>query len=111
MFLQVPQEDSQPTESGVNQDNVWSNVTTFPVTADNPSYCSYDWNILQNMKREHKLPENMHEDSTDSQNGDSVVSGLQSVKCEEQIHELNEQQAILPPVNTDLASTWTCDVN
>ena len=111
VFLQVPQEDSQPTKSGVNQDTVLSNVTTFPVTADNPSYCSYDWNILQNIKREHKLPENMCEDSTDSQNGDSVASGLQNVKCEEQLQELNEQETILPSVKTDLPSTWTCDVN
>ena len=49
-----------------------------------------------------------HEDSTNSQNGRSIVSGLQSVKCEEQ---LQEKQAILPSVNTDLASTWTSDVN
>ena len=111
VFLQVAQEDSQPTESGVNQDTVSNATTTFPVPADNPNYCSYDWKILLNVKCEHKLPENMHEDSTDSQKRHSIVPGLQSVKCEERIQELYEQQAIISPVNTDLASTWTCDVN
>ena len=111
VFLQVAQEDSQPTESGVNQDTVSNATTTFPVPADNPNYCSYEWKILLNVKCEHKLPENMHEDSTDIQQSRSIDSGLQSVKCEEQIQELNEQQAILPLVNTDLPSTWACDVN
>ena len=113
-LLQVPQEDchSLGTESGVNQDTVLSNATTtFPVLVDNPNYCSYDWKILRNIKCEHKLSENMHEDSTDSEMGNSIVSDLQSVKCEERPHELNEQQAILPPVNTDLASARACDVN
>ena len=108
----VQQEDSQPHESGVDQNTVLSNATTtFPVPVNNPTYCSYDWEILQSIKCEHKLPENMHEDSTDSQKGRSIVSGLQSVKGEEQLQELNEQQAILPSVNMDLASTWTSDVN
>ena len=111
VLLQVPQEHSQPTESGVNQDTVSNATTISPVPADNPNYCSYDWKILLDVKCEHKLPENMHEDSTDSQKGHSIDSGLQSVKCEERIQELNEQQAILPSVNTDLASTWACDVN
>ena len=86
-------------------------TTTFPVPVDNPNNCSYDGNVLQNIKCEHKLSENMREDSTDSEKGHSIVSDLQSVKCEERQQELNEQQAILPPVNTQLASTWTCDVN
>ena len=111
VFLQVPQEDYQPTESGVNQDTVSNATTTFPVPVDNPNYCSYDWNVLQNIKYEHKLSENMREDSTDSEQGHSILSDLQSVKCEEQPEELNEQQAILPPVNTDLASARACDVN
>ena len=113
-FLQVPQEDSQPTKSGVNQDTVLSNVTTtFPVAAANPNYCSYDWNILQNIKREHKLPENMCKYNTDSQNlkGRSIVSGLQSVTFDERLQELNEQEAILPSMSTDVASTWACDMN
>ena len=111
VFLQVPQEESQPTESGVNQDTV-SNATTFPVPVDNPNNCSYDWNVLQNIKCVDKLTENMREDSIVSGPGRSIVIDLQSVKYEEQPHELNEQQqAILPPVNTDLASTRTCDVN
>ena len=103
VFLQFPQEDSQPTKSGVNQDTVLYNATTTsPVPAYNPRYCSYDGNILQNIKSEHKLPENMHEDS---QTGRSIVSVLQSVKCEERLQELNEQEAIHQSVNTDLAST------
>ena len=111
VFLQVPQEDSQPTESGVNQDTVSNATTTFPVPVDNSNDCSYDWKIIQNIKCEHKLSENMREDSTDNEKGHSIVSDLQSVKCEERPQELNEQHAILPSVNTDLASTWTCDVN
>ena len=111
VLLQVPQEHSQPAESGVNQDTVSNATTTFLVPADNPNYCSYDWKILLDVKCEHKLPENMHEDSTDSQKGHSIDSSLQSVKCEERIQELNEQEAILPLVNTDLPSTWACDVN
>ena len=83
VFLQVPQEDSQPTEPGVDQDTVLSNATTtFPVPVDNPNYCSYDWKIIQNIKCEHKLSENMREDSTDSEKGHSIVSDLQSVKYE-----------------------------
>ena len=111
VLLQVPQEHSQPTESGVNQGTVSNATTISPVPADNPNYCSYDWKILLDVKCEHKLPENMHEDSTDSQKGHSIDSGLQSVKCEKRIQELNEQQAILPSVDTDLPSTWACDVN
>ena len=111
VFLQVPQEDSQPTASGVNQDTVSNATTTIPVSVDNSNDCSYDWKSIQNIKCEHKLSENIPEDSTDSEKGHSIVSDLQSVKCEEQPHELSEQHAILPSVNMDLASTWTCDVN
>ena len=66
MFLQVPQEDSQPTEPGVNQDTVSNATTTIPVSVDNSNDCSYDWKSIQNIKCEHKLSENIPEDSTDS---------------------------------------------
>ena len=113
--IQVSQEDSQPTESDFNQDTVLSTFSaTFPVPTNNSTYCYYD-HILQNIKCEHNLQENILEDNTGSQQshsvGDGVVSGLQSVKCEEQRHYLNEHGAIVPFMDTVQASAWTCDVN
>ena len=114
-LLQVSQHDSHPAESDVNQDTVLSTVSaTFPVLAINPTHRTNDYNILH-IKREHKLPSYMHEDIGSSQKdhscGGCVVTGLQSVKCEKQLQELNEQHAIIPLMDTDQSSTWTCDVN
>ena len=111
VVLQVSQQDSQPTESDIDQDTVLSTVSaTFPVHANNPTYCSYDYKIIQNIRCEYELPENMHEDSAEGHSvGDRIFSGLQSVKCEEQASY--ERQAILPLMTTDQTSTWTCDVN
>ena len=107
---QVSQEDSQPTESDFNRD-----TTTFPVPTNNSTYCSYDYKILQNIKCEHYLQENILKVNTGSQKSDSVydgvISGLQSVKCEEQRQDLNEHGAIIPLMNTEQASMRTCDVN
>ena len=116
VVLPVSQHDSQPAESDVNRDTVLSTVSaTFPVSAINPTNYSDGYNILQNIKREHKLPGDVHEDIGSSQKDHSVVgclvTGLQSVKCENQLQELNEQQAILPFIDTDQSSTWTCDVD
>ena len=110
------QEDSQSTESDINQDSVLSTAcATFTDRANNSTRCSYDYNILQNIKCEHKLPEDMHKYTADSQRGhtidDRIVSGLQSVKCEEKRDELNGRQDIRPPVKTEQASLWTCVVN
>ena len=116
VVFQVSQHDSQPAESDVNQDTVLSTVSaTFPVPAINPTYCTNDYDILQNINREHKQPGDMHEDIGSSQTNHSVggciVTCLQSVKCDQQLQELNEQQSILPFIDTDQSSTWTCDVN
>ena len=116
VVLQVSQHDSRPAESDVKQGTVLSTVSaTFPVSAINPTYCTNDYNILQNIKREHKLPGDVLEDICSNQKDHSVVgciaTGLQSVKCENQLQELNEQQAILPFIDTDQSSTWTCDVD
>ena len=111
----VSQEDSQPTNSNIKQDTVLSTVSaTFPVLANNPTYCSYDYKFVQNMKLEHKLPEHIQEDNTGSQRGhtvDDCVFGLQTVKCEEQTLESNERRYILPFIKEDEESTWTCDMN
>ena len=111
VVLQVSQENSQPTESDIDQDIVLSTVSaTFPVPANNPPSCYYDYNILKNIGCKHDLPENMHEDSAEVHSvDDRIVSGLQSVKCEEQ--EVNERQAIQPFVNADKTSAWTYAVN
>ena len=114
VVLQVSQEDSQPTESDIDQDTLLSTVSaTVPFPATNPTYCYYDYNIIHNLKCE--LPENTHNDSEYYQQVPSVddrnVSGLQTVKCEEQQQEFNEQRSIFPLKNTDKTSTWTCDVN
>ena len=87
VFLHVLQEDSQPTESDIDQDTVLSTVSaTVPVPANNPTCCNYDYNISHILKCE--LPENMENDSVYNQKVHSVdvinVSGWQSVKCEEQ---------------------------
>ena len=111
VVLQVSQENSQPTESDSDQAIVVSTVSaTFPFPTNNPSYCSYDYNILQNITCEHELPETIRKyiaegDSVD----DRIVSGLQSVKCEKE--ESNERRAILPFMNTDKTSAWACDAN
>ena len=114
VVLQVSQEDPQPTESDIDHDPLLSTVsTTVQFPANNPTYCYYDYNILHKLKCE--LPENTHNDSEYYQQVHSVddrnVSGLQSIKCEEQEQEFNEQRSMLPLKNTDQTSTWTCDVN
>ena len=116
VVLPVSQHDSQPVESDVNQDTLVSTVSaTFPVSAINPTHYWDGYNILQNIKREHELPGDMQEDIGSSQKDNSVVgcivTGLQSVKCENQLQELNEQQAILPFIDPVQSSTWTCDVD
>ena len=116
VVLQVSQEDPQQTESDIDHDTILSTVSaTVPFPTNNPTYCSDDYNTLQNIRSEHELPENMHKGSADSRHVHSVddrnVSVSQTVKCEEQQHEFNEQRSILTLKNTDHTSTWTCDVN
>ena len=107
----VSQEDSQSTESIINQQTL---IATCPLPPDIPTYCSFDYNFLSNVKCEQILPENMHEDNAGSQRwssvDDRVVTGLQSVKCEGQRPELNEQQTILPNMDTDSVSMKSCKV-
>ena len=79
--------------------------------ANNPPSCSYECIVSQIIKCEPKLPEDSQEDGAGNQHEHSVVFGLQSVKCEEQLQEFHEQQSILSSIDTDQASTWTCDVN
>ena len=114
VVLQVSHEDSQPTESDIDQAIVLSTISaTVPVLGNNPRYCYYDYNMSRKLKFE--LQENTHNDSEYNQQVHSVddrnVSCLQSVKCEEQVQECNEQRSILPLVNTDNTSPWTFDVN
>ena len=109
-------EDSQPTESDINQDSVvYTASSTFPVPANNQTHCSYDYIILRNLTFQCKPPENMHEYYANIQNNHSVDDhigyGLQRVKCEEQPQECNEQQAVIPSRNADQASMLSCDVN
>ena len=116
VVLPVSLHDSRPAESDVNQDTVLSTISaTFSVHAINPTYCTNDYNILQNIKREHKLPGDMLEDidirEKDHSVGGCIVTCLQSDKCEKQLQELNEQPTFLPFMDTDQSSTWTCDVN
>ena len=114
--VQVLHEDSQPTESDFNKDTVLSTFSaTFPVPTHNSTYCSYDYNILQNIKCEQYQQENILRDSTGSQKSHSVDDGLdsglqtQSVKCEQQ--RQYEQGAIIPSMNTEQTSMWACDAN
>ena len=93
VVLQVLQEDPQPTESDIDHEPLLSTVsTTIQFPANNPTYCYYDYNILHKLKCE--LPENTHNDSEYHQKVHSVddrnVSGLQSIKCEEQGQEFND---------------------
>ena len=85
------------------------------MAANNPTYCSYECILSQTIKCELKLPEYLNDDGAGNQQvhgvGGRIVFGLQSVKCEEQRQETHEQQAIHSPIDTDQASTWTCDVN
>ena len=73
-----------------------------------------DLKILRNIKCEQILPENMRENSADSQRGssvdDRVVTGLQSVKCEGQRSGLIDQQTILPIMDTDNVLMKSCNV-
>ena len=84
------------------------------MAANNPTYCSYECILSETIKCELKLPENVQEDGAGNQQEHGVdgriVLGLQSVKCEEQLHELHEQQAFHSSIETDQASTWICDV-
>ena len=109
-------EDSQPTESDINQDSVLhTDSSTFQVPSNNQTHCSYDYEIVRNIKCERKPPENMHEYSADIQKNysvdDDIGYGLQRVKCEEQPQEFNEQRAVIPSRNADQASMLSCDVN
>ena len=83
--IQDSQDDSQPTASDIDQRTVLS-TAAFAVPSDIPTNCSYDYNILQNIKCEHKLPENMARDTASIQTGHSadvrIASCLLSVKCE-----------------------------
>ena len=83
---------------------------TFPVLANNPTYYSYDYTFVQNIKCEH-----IQEDNAVSQKGHNVddqkIFGLQTVKCEEQRLDSSAQRSSLPFINTDEESTWTCHVN
>ena len=110
----VIQDDSQPTESDIDHRTVLS-TAAFPVPSDIPTNCSYDYNILQNVMCEHRLPENIPKDIAGIQNGhsadDRIVSGLPSVKCEEQRQEVDGQQSILPFMDKDKVPTRSCDVN
>ena len=63
--MQRSSRKSQTGESDVNQDTVLSRFVycvsaTFPVPAINPTYCTNDYDILQNINREHKQPGDMH---------------------------------------------------
>ena len=118
VVVQVSQEDSQPTKSYFNQDAVLSTASataTFSVPTNNSTYCSYDYNILQNIKCEHNPQENILEDNIDNPKNHSVddglVSGSQSVKREKQRQYLNKQGDVIPFMNTEHASAWTCDAN
>ena len=112
--IQDSQYDSHLTEPDFDQHTVLS-TAAFPVPSDIPTTCSYDYEILQNIKCEHQLPENMTKDIAGIQKGhgavDRIVSGLLSVKCEEQRREVDEQQAILPFMDKDQVPTRSCDVN
>ena len=109
-------EDSQPTESDINQDSVlYTASSTFPVPANNQTHCSDDYKIVPDIKCEHKPPENMHEYNADIKKNrsvdDDIGYGLQRVKCEEQPQQFNEQQAVIPSRNADQASMLSCGVN
>ena len=102
IVFDVSQEDFPPTESDIDQYTVVSTVSaTFPVPANIPTYCSYDYKILHKLKCE--LPENT--DSAYSRKvhsvDDRIVSILQSVKCEEQGQKFNEQRYIIPLKNKE----------
>ena len=54
VVVQLSQEGSRPTESAFNQATILSTFSaTFPVPTNNSTFCSYDYNILQNVKGEH----------------------------------------------------------
>ena len=75
VVLQVSQENSQPTESDIDQAIVVSTVSTsVPFPTNNPTYCSYDY--VQNIRCENKLPEHMHKDSAE---GDRLMIKLSLV--------------------------------
>ena len=105
----VSQENSQPTDS-----NQHTFTATCPLPPDITTCCSFDYNILSNIKCEQILPDNMQEDSADSQRGrgvdERVVTGLQSVKCEGQRPELIEQDTIPPFMDTYIVSMKSCNV-
>ena len=105
-----------PTESDINIITASSVVyATFILAANNPTYCYYECILSETIKCEPKLPDDLQEDGAGNQHDHGVdgriLLGLQSVKCEEQLQELHEQQAFHSSINTDQASTWTCDVN
>ena len=111
VILQVSQENSQPTDSDIDQDTVLYTVSaSVPFPTNNPTYCSHGY--VQNIRCENKLPEHMHKDSAEGDSvDDQIVSSLQSVKCDEQVQEFNEQRSILPLMNTDKTSASTYGVN
>ena len=84
------------------------------MSANTPASCSYECIISETIKCEPKLPENLQDDGAGNQQehgvGGRFVFDFQSVKCEEQRQELHEQHVIHSSIDTDQASTWTCDV-
>ena len=85
------------------------------MAANNTTSCSGECIISETIKCELELPEYLQEDGAGNQQehrvGRRFVFDFQSVKCEEQQQELHEQQAMHSSIDTDQASTWTCDVN
>ena len=109
-------EDTQPTESDINQDSVlYTASSTFPLPANTQTHCSDDFKIVRNIKCERKPAENMHEYNAYIQKNHSVDDhigyGVQRVKCEEQPQYFNEQQAVIPSRKADQSSILSCDVN
>ena len=116
VVCRISHEDSQPTESDINQDiSLYTASSTFPVPVNNTSHCSDEYKIARNVKCAHTPPENMHEYNADIQKNhnvdDDIGYGLQSVKYEEQPQDFNELQAVIPSMNADQAPMLSCDAN
>ena len=109
-------EDSQPTESDINQDSVlYTASSSFQVPSNDQTHCSDDYIIVRNIKCESRPPENIHECNADIKKNHSddvhIGYGLQSIKCEEQPQDCYEQHTVIPSRNADQASMLSFDVN
>ena len=107
-------EYSWSTDSDMEQNNMYSAVSSdCEMSADFSTHRVTDYSVLQGTTCAHERPEDVQPGDVYSRQVDDMhghkVTCLISVKCEEHIHELNEQSHVLPASSTDQETNRTND--